>query len=650
MFGGGSIWGNLGTPAESLAERERPPPAKPIPLEFPCYVPSNVNASLTRQHMNTVRQTLASIRRPLDVKDSHLEHLNIQVEQDIDVAKLVSDDRFEKRPFLYDADLTAMLAELECDNEEAYREVLRLPPLEGHKKPRLTYARNFFVNLEDMSRYWDSSQDNYYEVEAKDPESQTQTTQSPPNAANSPNSADDQLATKEGENVTGTVSQPQESPAQSQSSSVANTGLSAQQAASDTIEIPTRPKMKQVYKGPRLGNGEQMAPSTRVSAVRNLLKMVVHKFNCRDLETNPRDRLRFATVNVPSVFYSCCVARVPADMQLARARMVEGPIMAVHSRSEVRFKTREGLQSPNSDILGERFDLFREVGCLLLLAKQRSREGTQPVQHPAEHEWWASKARWGCGETRWGQLASEVFEDEDPSWSPEEASLQKKKRDQDEEQERLVEAAAAADLKNLRTDDLIAQTSPSGERPKKKKRSGDGIGSGGKSGSKIEYKDGKRVMFTPPIRRKWYLDWTKIRPNASTWDEKVIYRRIGQKSKEDGGDGWDEVFLLSAANHHVCMLKLQVHEEYLEWLEKGEVVKVENGSVSEEQRKRNVLYVTRSRWYDLFEVEQRKELLTGIWKVMCWVNRYEVPKQEMEKMEELKRKQAEDTGDHRMEI
>lgn len=595
--------------------------------------------------MNSVRQALSSIRRPLDVKDTHLEHLNIQLEQNIEIAKLVSDDRFEKRPLLYDADLTAMLAELECDNEDAYREVLRIPPLEGHKRPRLTYARNFFVNLEDMSRYWDSSHDNYYEVEAKDPENQT--SQSLPNP---PNKADDRLTTEKVERVTNTGTQPQEPLAQPQSSNVAKTGLSAQESASDTIEIPSRPKMKQVYKGPRLGNGEQMAPSTRVSAARNLLKMVVHKFNCRDLETNPRDRLRFATVNVPSVFYNCCVAKMPADMQLARARMVEGPIMAVHSRAEVRFKTQEGLLGPTSDILGERFDLFREVGCLLLLAKQRSREGKKPVQHPTEHEWWASKARWGCGETKWGQLASEVFEDEDPSWSPEEALLQKKKRDQEEEQERLAEAAATADLKNLRTDDLIANRSPSGERPKKKKRSGDGSGNGGKSGSKIEYKDGKRVMFTPPIRRKWYQDWTKIRPNAPTWDDKVIYRRIGQKSKEDGGDGWDEVFLLSAANHHICMLKMQVHEEYLEWLEKGEEVQVQDGGVNEEQRKRNVLYVSRSRWYDLFDVEQRKELLTGIWRVMCWSNRDEVPKQEIEKMEELKKKQAEDTGDHHMEI
>lgn len=593
--------------------------------------------------MKAVCQALASIRRPLDVTDTHLEQLNIQLEQGLDIAKLVPDGHFESRPFLYDDDLTAMLDELEFDNEDAYREILRIPPPDGRKRPRLVYSRNFYASLEDMSRYWDDSKDNYYEVEAKDPE-----TQAPQSSQQIPKTAEDLIAPKRDEGVTDTANQSQGS-ATLECENVNKTGLLAEQPVSDTIEIPTRPKMKQVYKGQRLGNGEQMSPSTRVSIVKNLLKMVIHKFNCRDFESNPKDKLRFTTVNVPSVFYNFCVAKLPSEMKLARARMVEGPIMAVHSRAEVRFKSREGLQSPTSDVLGEKFDLFREVGCLLLLAKQRSREGKEPALVPAEHQWWASKVRWGGGETKWGQLANEVYEDEDPSWSPEEALLQKLKRDKDEEQERQEEAAAATDLKNLRTDDLIADTSPSGERPKKKKRSGEGNGTRGKSSVKIEYKDGKRVMFTQPIRRKWYQDWTKVRPNAPAWDEKVIYRKIGQRSKEDGGSGWDDVHLLSAVNHHVCLMRLSVHEDYLEWLETGKTVHPD-GNASEDQRQRHVLYVSRSQWYDLFDIAQRQELLTGIWRVLCWMNRDEVPKQEFEKMEELKAKYAGDTGDHHMEI
>jgi len=593
--------------------------------------------------MKAVCQALASIRRPLDVKDSHLEQLNIQLERDVDMAKLVPGRNFESRPFLYDEDLTAMLDELEFDNEDAYREILRIPPLDGRKRPRLVYSRNFFVSLEDMSRYWDDSKDNYYEVEAKDVG-----VEAPLSSQQIPMRLEDLISPKQDDGVANAATQPQNFAAP-ESDNGNETALSAGQSVSDTIEIPTRPKMKQVYKGQRLGNGEQMSPSTRVSIVRNLLKMVIHKFSCRDFESNPKDKLRFTTMNIPSVFYNFCVAKLPSEVKLARARMVEGPVMAVHCRSEVRFKSREGLQSPTSDVLGEKFDLFREVGCLLLLAMQRSREGKERASVPAEHQWWTSKARWGGGETKWGQLANEVYEDEDPSWSPEEATLQKLKRDKEEEQERQEEAAAATDLKNLRTDDLIADTSPSGERPKKKKRSGEGNGTRSKSSVKVEYKDGKRVMFTQPVRRKWYQDWTKVRPNAPAWDEKVIYRKIGQQRKDDGGDGWDDVYLLSAVNHHLCLMRLSVHESYLEWLETGKTVHPDE-TMSEGQRQPQVLYVSRSNWYNLFDIGDRKELLTGIWRVLCWVNRDEVPKQEFEKMEDLKAKYASETGDHHMEI
>ena len=632
----------------SLNERERAPPAKPISLEFPNYIPSQCGDRLTRRHMKSVCKALASVRKPLDISDWHVDQLNVRLDQDVNLAQLVPDGHFESRPFLYDDDLTAMLGELDNDNEDGYREVLRLPPLEGRKKPRLTYARNFFASLEDMSRYWDDSKDNYYEVEAKEPEPQaaqvSDEAQKP--ITDRPEDRQD-LEMRDGDVDAQKSPQPEE--VRAKEIGTAETG-----SPPAVIGIPTRPKMKSVYKGQRLGNGEQMTQATRIAAVRNLMKMVIHKFNCRDFEVNPKDRLRISSVIVPSVFYSFCVAKVPSEMKLARARMVEGPLFAVHSRGEVRFKSRDGLLNANSDFVGEKFDFFREMGCLLMVAKQRAREGKQASKEPAEHQWWAVKARWGGGETRWGQLANEVYEDEDPSWSPEEAQLQRLKREQDEQQ-KLADAAAAADLKNLKPDDLMANTSPSSERPKKKKRSGDGNSVGGKEKDKAEYKDGKRLMYSQPIRRKWYQEWTKIRPNTSTWDEKVIYRRIGMQGAEQGNHGWDDVYALSAANHHACILHMSVHEDYLEWMETGKSppskdVEKGQGNSSHEQRQSNFLYVSRSRWYDLFDVEQRKELLTGIWRIMCWMSRDEVPKEEFEKMEDSKRKQASDGGDHHMEI
>ncbi len=545
---------------------------------------------------------------------------------------MILDDRFKSRPLLYDADLTSMLKELDIDNQDAYREVLRLPPLEGRKKPRLAYSRNFYASLEDMCRYWDDSKDNYYEIEATE------------SASSAAEPAEPSATRKENEPCKNADAGMKDAAGEGVEELDPKKGTKAASSipqSLDSIEIPARPKMKQVYKGLRLGNGEQMSPGTRIAAVRSLLKMAVHKFNCRDYDVHPREKLRIRNINLPSTFYNFCVARMPSDVKLARARMIEGPLLGVHSRMEVRFKSRDGLPDSTSDFVGEKYDLFREVGGLLVLAKQRAREGPTPAKQPSADQWWAVKHRWGGGPTRWGQLASEVFEDEDPSWSPEERRLQLEKREKSEEERKRSEGATATDFNHLKPEDLISTaSSPTSERPKKKKKADED----GKD--KSEYKDGRRLMYTPPLRRKWYQEWTKIRPNSSTWDDKIIFRRIGMPDPEQG---WDDVYMMSAANHHVCIVKLSVHENYLEWLETGKV-KQQKASTSERQDR--ILYMSRSRWFDLFDIEQRKELLTGVWRLLSWINRDEVPKADLDKMEEMKRQQQEEDGegDHPMEV
>ena len=594
--------------------------------------------------MKNLCRQLVSIRKPSDVEGAHLAHLNINIEKDVALENMVPGGHFETRPFIYDADLTSMLAELDVENDDAYREILRLPPLEGRKKPRLAYSRNFFASLEDMSRYWDDSKDEYYEIEANEAKNHTTT----PSVQNE--TSDKEISDSPGDSeMKDITSQSPKSSGQDEKES----GLVPPAVPSnlDTIEIPTRPKMKPVYKGHRLGNGEQMSPGTRVAAVRNLLKMAIHKFNCRDYEISPRERFQIRNINLPSVYYSFCVAKLPADMKLARARMVEGPVMAVHSRAEVRFKSREGLLGPTSDFVGEKYDLFREMGGLLMLAKQRARDGQKLSKEPREHQWWAIKARWGGGETRWGQLANEVFEDDDPSWSPEERRLQLERREKEEEERRSAEVVTHADQNNIKPEVPVSDTALSSERPKKKKKSREGNGA---AKDKAEYKDGKRLMYTQPLRRKWYQEWLKIRPNSSSWDEKIIFKRIGMQTRERGGSGWDDVYMISAANHHARMLKLTVHENYLAWLETGKSLQPPGRGVQDKEvddhRHEHVLYVSRSKWFDLFEIEQRKELLTGIWRVLCWVNRDEIPREEFEKMEALKKQRLDEGGDHQMEI
>jgi len=588
--------------------------------------------------MKSLRDMILSVRRPTDIQDSHLASLNIHLDQDVPLTDFVPADQFTSRPLLYDSDLSSMLAELGFDNQDAFREILRQPPLEGRKKPRLAYSRNFYTSLEDMSRYWDDTEDQYYMVEDQGKEDDK-----PGGASDKPNPEKRDLQARPG-----------------------GAGEPDSVTSAPVMEASTPgPRMKEVYKGNRLGNGEQMSPGTRVAAVRNLLKMVIHKFNCRDYEVAPRERLRIRNVNLPMVQYNFCVAKVPADMKLARARMVEGPMIAVYARNEVRFKSREGLLTPSSDFFGERFDLFREIGCLLMLAMQRTREGKKQRPPDEKEQWWAVRPRWGGGETRWGQLANEVYEDEDPSWSPLERRLQLEKRDREEKERKkaLELRAATANEKDVEGgrggggEDLMATA----ERPKKKKRAGgESSPVNGAEKDKSEWRDGRRLMYVPPMRRRWYHDWVKIRPNTPTWDEKIIYKRIGRQQqhqqqeadgKEADAGGFDDVYLVSSVNHHVCLVKLSVHEKYLEWLDTGKTVQEdEHGGRSDDSwsknvkgkpppKKHNLLYVSRSPWFDLFDVHQRQEFLLGLWRLMCWVARDDVPQVEYQKMEQQRQQQ-----------
>ena len=629
---------------ETLSQRERSPPPKPISLEFPNYIPPRCDSPLNQEHIKKICQGLASVRRLADIKDSHLGHLNVHLEQDVSLSDMVTDERFKTRPLLYDADLTAMLAELEVDNEDAYREILRLPPFDGRKKPRLAYSRNFFASLEDMSRYWDASEDNYYEVDTNDADDLAKDVQGPCTEVKVNGGSSNASMNSDAQN-THVFEQ-----VEAQAPLCSSAGSSA---TSQTMEMPSRPKKKQVYKGHRLGNGEQMSPGTRVAAMRNLIKMAVHKFNCRDYDVSPREKLRIRNINVPAASYNFCVARLPADTKFLRTRMVEGPLLAVHCRNEVRFKSREGLLGLTSDFVGEKFDLFRELGGMLMLAKQRARAGQPISKGSSEDQWWAVKDRWGGGETRWGQLASEVFEDDDPSWSPKERQMQLERKEKEDEERRKQQAAEATDLKHLTPEDLMSgRSTPSSGRPKKKKKSGE---DGGNGKDRAEYKDGRRLVYVSPLRRKWYQEWLKIRPNGPCLDEKMICRAIGKQTDGKGTSSWDDIYMLSAANHHACILRMSVHDNYLKWLETGKGSDPKSADAplkSSRPRQDHVLYVSRSAWLDLFNIEQRKELLIGIWRILSWINRAEVPKEDIEKMYELKRQeqQPEASGDVEMAI
>ena len=115
----------------------------------------------------------------------------------------------------------------------------------------------------------------------------------------------------------------------------------------------------------------------------------------------------------------------------------------------------------------------------------------------------------------------------------------------------------------------------------------------------------------------------------------MIHRRIGRptvNAAERQGDSgeWDEVFQVTSVNHHIAIMKMRISKRYLHWLETGEAEK------KEEVSEQDILRIWRSGWFDMFDKEARKAWMVGMWRVMCWICRDEVPKQEWERWERLK--------------
>ncbi|KAH7081962.1 hypothetical protein BKA63DRAFT_562492 [Paraphoma chrysanthemicola] len=122
--------------------------------------------------------------------------------------------------------------------------------------------------------------------------------------------------------------------------------------------------------------------------------------------------------------------------------------------------------------------------------------------------------------------------------------------------------------------------------------------------------DGSKVRRRPTPAEVWKT----LRSNHPQWDPKVVYQAIGK----DRGQPWDDVFMISSLNHHVSVLCLHVHPLYLQYLTDGslpEITPTEADWCSPKLR--------RTRWFDLFNIDDRTEAMRGIWGIMSYLMRKE---------------------------
>jgi hypothetical protein len=308
----------------------------------------------------------------------------------------------------------------------------------------------------------------------------------------------------------------------------------------------------------RTGTGSQLPPDYRQHLLTAFIKLVAYDFGCNVSFPRVEPRLHLTpsqSPSPPSYFNSSVtfIYRTPTERASARAGIVEGPVAALSARASTVFATEAE----------EHLDLAREVVAALLTAQQRARE-TKTEKRFGDGKWWTSTPRWGGGPGgaigREGDKVDELLAGQEEKIVGGEGEGSK----------------VAAEVK--KTIGGINGPSPS-KRSKKAK-------------------DGNNMQI--------YENYRRMTPPGSTWDRKTRYCAIGKEV----GSGFDDVFMVSSLNHHICIVRVRVPEKLLDVFE---------GSDDGEGCERVVMW--RSKWYDLYLKEERIEAMGLVWGMIAWLMR-----------------------------
>ncbi|KAG0647312.1 hypothetical protein D0Z07_6964 [Hyphodiscus hymeniophilus] len=331
----------------------------------------------------------------------------------------------------------------------------------------------------------------------------------------------------------------------------------------------------------RTGTGTQLPAEYRQHLITAFIKLVAYDFGCNVSFPRVEPRLHLTppqpTTFPPSYFNSSAqfIYRTPRDRSSARMGVVEGPLAAVSCRTTTVFASE----------VDSKLDLAREVVAVLLTAQQRAREGKEEKRF-GENKWWTTVPRWGGGPG--GAIGKET--DKTPM---SEDSLSSKIIDP-------ALAAASAAANNAAT--IAGQVMNVPERIADVKRAIGGINSPSPSPSK------KSKRGTKNGNLAIYENYRRMLQPSSNWDPKARYEAIGKVK----GSGFDDIFLVSALNHHVSLVRVHVPERLLAVL---------GGEVRDEGREWGKVVVYKSKWFDLFLKEERIDAMGLVWAMMSWLMR-----------------------------
>lgn len=599
-------------------EKEREPPARPIPVTFP--TPDLPEASIEQppaawaESTSSLPKHFLSLKKPSDVGLETLKLLNVSFGPECDFDTLVPYAHKTGDPYLPPSswfesptrdinskppgllsngrrgpdrnDFWQRAKELLHNNEDAFAALSRKPK-PGQVPPRLAHFRKFWEGLDNWAYYWDNSLDEYLPPKEESPGSRREKA-----VENAISNAEAKLKTglgpikkqkTESTSLNGTPELPFpsmdfgadplgffgfggsfEEALLSGSLEASLSGGSHRLASTNTL--PARPSPAKV---PWAAN----MPSVAEKPI-DLSKGSYRGYRIGNGADMP-DQYRLECVRgfLEAISWAFGVTfvphRKPPVLCIGNVRFPVRMNTVGWKSPKDRMAARRGiLEGPalgvqcRPDVFGlsgnvqaeSLLDVARELGGLLLLAQERAREGTRE-KRAGEGKWWTTKPRWGGGP------GGETIEAINDAPEPRRTTL-----------------------------------SAGGRAGQTAQRLADGQGLG----------KSKRIYMAE--------HWKVLRPSVSHWDPKIMYEATG---KERGSD-WDEIFMVSSINHHICVLKLRVHRLYLQFLADNELPMTDHVESAWWSPS-----LQRTRWFNLFDKEDRKEAMRGLWGVMGYLMRSE---------------------------
>ncbi|KAM0285477.1 hypothetical protein ACHAQH_001427 [Verticillium albo-atrum] len=334
----------------------------------------------------------------------------------------------------------------------------------------------------------------------------------------------------------------------------------------------------------RTAAGTSIPGDYRQNLVNAFLKLVAYDFGCNASAPRAEPRLHMLAPSASSsskkrgsseeparrssYFASGCtfIFRSPRTRDAARQGLVDGPLSAVSARASTTFDTEAD----------HNIDFAREIVAALITAQHRAREG-KTERRPGDGQWWTTQRRWGGGQG--GPIGREV--DRDVVAGDKDAAPANEKK---------AEQATAA-----LTSSSSSSSYSAGSRP-------------GSAGMPVSKRPRKQMSV--------YDNYRMVRPPSASWDHKTRYEAIGKVR----GAGYDDIFVVSCLFHHVSILRVRVPDRLLEVLG-GAADEIVGG-----ERSWGKLEVRRSRWFDLFLVDERVAAMEMVWGIMAWMMR--APEQE----------------------